>query len=373
LYQIFIVKLDNNGNIEWDKLYGDYYKNEANSICLTEDNSFIIAGITQDYNDDYPKGWIFKINAIGDTLWSKTFCEFEGSKFNSIASTTDGGSISAGYTKADNSKDRGLIKKYIVKLKDNGDTLWTKAYGSGSRTGSLKSITPTNDDCFITAGNNADEDIEIMKLNSIGDLIWMKSFGGDWADQAYSVKQTFDSGYIIAGRYGSSSSDKAYLIKIDQNGSMVWSKIIGVDWNYANSVTQADDGGFAFAGLITKPGESIDGSDMWIVKLEEDGTGDVGIKEESEILPARCILYQNYPNPFNPTTIINYELRMTKDVNVVVFNASGEQVWEAGKRRQEAGKHAVLFNGAKFNSGVYFYSLRVDGEIILTNKMVLTK
>ena len=94
---------------------------------------------------------------------------------------------------------------------------------------------------------------------------------------------------------------------------------------------------------------------------------------EDEILPEYAKLYQNYPNPFNPSTTIKYELGAVSSVNIAVFNAKGEKVWQAGEKKVEAGKYAVQFDGSSLNSGIYFYSLEIGGIVKQTKKMILIK
>ena len=84
-------------------------------------------------------------------------------------------------------------------------------------------------------------------------------------------------------------------------------------------------------------------------------------------------LLNNYPNPFNPSTVINYRLASTNLIDLIVFNARGKKVWAAGTKKQDAGKYSISFNGSKLNSGIYFYSLSVNGKITQTKKMIMIK
>jgi len=92
----------------------------------------------------------------------------------------------------------------------------------------------------------------------------------------------------------------------------------------------------------------------------------------TEILPSENKLYQNYPNPFNPVTQIKFDLAKTADVKLSIYNIAGQKVIELANGVINAGKHSVEFDGSKFNSGVYFYTLETDGSTI-AKKMVLTK
>ena len=99
---------------------------------------------------------------------------------------------------------------------------------------------------------------------------------------------------------------------------------------------------------------------------------ELNIEDGSEIIEKGFKL-SNYPNPFNPVTTINYQLNKADNVNLVVFNATGKQVWQSGERKQGAGKYTVKFDGSKLNTGIYFYTLEVNGIIKEQKKMVMIK
>jgi hypothetical protein len=83
-------------------------------------------------------------------------------------------------------------------------------------------------------------------------------------------------------------------------------------------------------------------------------------------------LSQNNPNPFNSTTIINYQLPISRDVNLTVFNSLGEKIAVLVNEKQNAGEYKVEWDGTGFASGVYFYKLEA-GDYVKTNKMILIK
>ena len=95
--------------------------------------------------------------------------------------------------------------------------------------------------------------------------------------------------------------------------------------------------------------------------------------ETSSQLAISAELLQNYPNPFNPETSIKYQLNNSANVNISVYSATGSKVWEMGKINQTKGFHSVKFDGSKFNSGTYFYTIELNGQMIQTKKMMLIK
>jgi len=100
--------------------------------------------------------------------------------------------------------------------------------------------------------------------------------------------------------------------------------------------------------------------------------GIVGIHNNKKNLPVDFVLYQNYPNPFNPQTNISYELRVTSYVTVQIFDITGKLIINLVNKKQNAGKHVIIWDASAYPSGVYLYKLEVD-NYSLTKKLVLLK
>jgi hypothetical protein len=107
---------------------------------------------------------------------------------------------------------------------------------------------------------------------------------------------------------------------------------------------------------------------MWIIKTDENGT-----EIESPFLPQTAELFQNYPNPFNPVTTISYTLSQTGHVELRVYNLNGQLVSELVNGKQDKGIHKADFDAGDLTSGLYIYSLKVDGKIIQSRKLMLLK
>ncbi|MBK8980790.1 MAG: T9SS type A sorting domain-containing protein [Ignavibacteria bacterium] len=97
------------------------------------------------------------------------------------------------------------------------------------------------------------------------------------------------------------------------------------------------------------------------------------IKNNNDIVPENFILSQNYPNPFNPRTIINYELRITSYTTLKIYDLMGKEVKTLVNKKQNKGKYEVEFEGSELSSGVYIYSLFIEGIMVNTKKMVLVR
>ncbi len=200
IYDLWVLRLDTNGNIVWQKSYGNGW---ANSIQQTSDGGYIAAG-----------SHIIKLDVDGNRVWQKSY---EGLS-NSIRQTPDGGYIAAGYT---SSFGAGNNDFWVSKLAADGSVVWQKAYGE-TYSEIANSVLVTSDGGYSVAGymmlNSGDEFIRVLKLDQNGNITWQKKYGG-WPErlEAYSSDITSDGRYILAGT-SSYFGTFGLVLKIDSNG-----------------------------------------------------------------------------------------------------------------------------------------------------------
>ncbi len=268
---LWVVKLDKNGEIQWQKSYSGNYDEEARSVQQTQDGGYIVAGYISDgENEDM---WILKLNKDGDIQWQKTYGGIGNERAKSIQRTKDRGYIVAGYT---SSFGAGEYDLWIIKLNSNGNIQWQKTYG-GSSYDLGNSIQQTNDDGYIVVGStrsfgNGDADALVLKLDKNGQVQWANTYGGTLFDGAFSIWQTLDNGYIIGGNTWSFKGDRSeiWIIKIDQYGEIQWQKTYSNgSFDYIGSIQQTIDGGYIVAGTDFLFGTNK--SNIQIFKLDESG------------------------------------------------------------------------------------------------------
>jgi hypothetical protein len=192
---------------------------------------------------------------------------------SSVQQTSGGGYIVAGYT---NSFGAGGSDIFLIKTYANGNVIWAKTYG-GTGADSVYSVQQTSDGGYIVAGitrsfGAGGSDIFLIKTDANGNVIWAKTYGGTGNDVASSVQQTSDGGYIVAGRtnsFGAGYYD-IFLVKTDTNGNVIWAKTYGgIYSDYAHSVQQTSDGGYIVAGYTWSFGAGW--SDIFLIKTDADG------------------------------------------------------------------------------------------------------
>jgi hypothetical protein len=282
-YDIFIIKTDASGNIIWDKTYGGTNDDHAYSVQQTSDGGYIVAGTTWSFGAGGYDAFLVKTDANGNIIWAKTYGggSFDGAYF--VRQTSDGGYIVAGWTFSFG----GGSNIFLIKTDASGNIIWAKTYGgTGDDWGS--SVQQTSDGGYIVAGHTlsfgaGSYDIFIIKTDANGNVQWAKTYGGTSEDNAYSVQQTSDGGYIVAGRtfsFGAGWYD-IFLIKTDASGNVQWAKTYGgTDIDWANSVQQTSDGGYIVAGYTASFGAG--GGDIFLIKTDANGNiGSCGIVQNA--------------------------------------------------------------------------------------------
>lgn len=291
--------------IQWQKTYGGTDYEDASTVQQTSDSGYIFIGQSYSNNGDVSgnhgtgDAWVVKTNSTGSIQWQKSFGGSSIDGGTSISQTLDGGYIFAGTTKSNNGDItgyHGMFDIWIVKLSPLGNIEWQKAFGSNNDD-FVKSVRQTSDGGYILAGTissgNGDvlsfygvKDIWVVKLDSLGNITWQKTLGGSGWEEANSIEQTSDGGYIIAGTSNSANGDITgnnggydyWIVKISPTGILQWQKSLGGSLtDKAYSIKQTPDGGFIIAGASNSTNGDITGNnggyDYWIVKLFS--TGDI--------------------------------------------------------------------------------------------------
>ena len=375
LSDCWIIKLDSLGNIEWQKSYGGSSGENANSIKQTIDGGYIFAGFSGSINGDisghhggvtFSDFWVVKIDVSGVIEWEKSYGGTSYEYAFDIQLNQDGGYMVAGKarsTDGDVTNNNGGEDYWLIKIDSLGNLLWQKNYG-GTGNDIANSVQPTIDGGYILAGtsNSTDGDITginnggidgwIVKTDNLGGIEWEKLYGGSFNDDAQTVRRTVEGNYIFTGKTGITSYD-FWVVEMDSTGGINWQQTYGgSSSDYAYSISQTNDNGFIMCGGSTSLDGDVTGNhgldDFWVVKLNPY-TGMDELITEQEI--------NVYPNPTNGIFTINTQL---KDGYVEVYDLVGKKVITEKIKEKN-----TIINLQSTKKGIYLLKILIENKAIV--------
>jgi len=356
-----IVKYLTNGDLEWVHHFslGEKFNNNANDIVLGKGDFFYLAGFSA--NSSVAVGLIMKYNKFsGDSVWSNRTA-------NTIFKSVILDSKEMIYACGNQSN-----KYYTSKIDPDGNTLWEKVhYDTGGIATKIGVDSISN--VYVSGYNYLHPPrISIIKYNSAGDSLWKVIESGVQNSHSTLGGMIVDgegNSYICGSNSDSSfSSTDMLTFKYNSSGNKIWLmrfNYTGTNLDFANAITGDPDGNIIVTGSCVINPNSVSTT----IKYSQT----VSVNNISNDIPESFSLYQNFPNPFNPKTVISYELRVKGFAKLIVYDVLGNEVSALINEKQNAGTYSAEFDGSGLASGVYFYSLNIDGKNIDTKRMVLLK
>jgi len=278
---IWILKLTSSGDIEWQRTYGGTNWDGVPYIQEAGDGGYIVAGGTESFGAGGGDIWVLKLDSSGDIEWQRTYGGSLGDGGCRLQLTNDGGYIVAAITESFGAGSNDL---WILKLTSFGDIEWQRTYG-GIYWEWATDIKLTSDGGYIVSGATLEfgryGNFLILKLTSSGDIEWQRAYGGGFMDYPWSIQQTIDGGYIVAGYTESFDQQNRWLdisvLKLTSSGDIEWEETYGggVD-DLAWSIQQTSDGGYIVAGSTYPLSEGGDvfgagGEDLLVLKIDPNG------------------------------------------------------------------------------------------------------
>ncbi len=424
-YDYATIKYNSSGILQWTQRYNGTGNSDdlARSLAVDSSGNVYVTGAsigngtiadyaTIKYNSTGSEQWVARYNGPGNSIDHATSIVSDGSGNVYVTGRSIG--IGTGYDYA------------TIKYNSAGIEQWVERYnGTGNSIDSANSIAlDASGNVYVTGtsvGSTTYYDYATIKYNSSGTEQWVARYNGNLYEFASSMKADDSGNVYVTGKRTDDETFISYLtIKYNSAGEEQWTARYGPG-NIAVTSSLALDGsgnvyvtgysgGFGINSNYATIKYNSSGDSLWVAKYNGpgnstdqptsiviDGSGNVyvtggsigsgtgfdyatikysqltGISQTSSLIPEKFSLSQNYPNPFNPVTKINYELRITNYVSLKVYDVLGNEVFVLVNEKQNAGSYSVDFDGSNFSSGVYFYKLAVDGNIIDTKRMVLLK
>jgi len=256
-------------SIQWQNTFGGESDEEAKSIIQTKDGGYIVCGYTDSEGAGKADIWLLKLDKSGELDWDNTYGGAKDDIGNSIIATRDGGFALAGSTE---SFGKGSSDFWVIKTDFQGKALWKKPYG-GPQAEEAYDIIQCLDGDFVVCGYTksrgaGSSDLWVIKTNGGDKEIWRKNYGGGRKDDANNIIQKSDSSFILIGStmsYGAGGSDAWFMKLVDKGRAKVKLNFGGAEYEYANSITETKDGGYIFCGASMSNSKGL--FDAWVVKL----------------------------------------------------------------------------------------------------------
>jgi hypothetical protein len=307
-YDVWVVKLNSDGSIKWEKTFGGTGGDAAGGIIQAFDGSYLIAGSTNSNDGDVTGAhggsdvWILKIDSLGNLLWEKTYGGSNNEAAATIMEAGEGGYAIFGTTNSTDGDVKGFhggigSDIWIFTITGTGTIIWQKTLG-GSGDDQASSFIRTSDGGYALTGftNSVDgdllgrvrdttTDLWALKLTGAGELLWQKTFGGSSYEQGNAIIETLDHGFGIIGSTLSNDGDvsglhgfysDAWLLKLGSTGTMQWQKTYGgTQGEIGFSIIQKQDSGYVVAASTVSEDGDVSGlhgsTDCWIFKTTKTG------------------------------------------------------------------------------------------------------
>lgn len=372
-YDMYIIKTDAQGDTLWTRIYGGTGYDKAFWVQETSAGDYVVAGFGTSFGAGQDDAYLMKVDPSGNKLWLRTYGGPNRDVSWEVQETTDGGYILCGFYEPQYNVD----DCWLIKTDVDGNLLWENTYG-GAANDVAFSVQQTSDGGYIMAGYTFSygagrDDLYLVKTDSLGNQLWDQVYGGPHYDMAYRVRQTPDDGYIVTGwtrSFGAGSQD-AWLLRTNASGEELWSETYGGEsFEDGIDLQLTDDGGYIVVGTTASYGG---GQMVYVIKTGPDLVSAV----VSDPLPFHARLFQNHPNPFNPSTMIDFSLDNPASTRLIVYDVQGREVRLLVDGIRPAGSHVVLWDGRDHAgravpSGTYMYRLQSDGTTQM-RKMLLMK
>ena len=374
------VKYNRNGDLLWKKLYhGEgYFSNIGWSLSVDKLNRVIVSGRSRDKeNRDITATVIYDSN--GNQL---NVITYDSSYVNNVRTDLDNNIYLGGYRRKNvfQNHDDIFVNKYDL----NGNLEWSRLYDSPNSFMNHNEylrdmrIDKQNQNIYVTGygdfnGQSGWEFLLLKYSTSDGDSIWQKNYSPidhSSSGAEYITIDKYNNIYITGSSDYNTPYNRFLTVKYDSAGNFIWAEnyLNILFFNHYAKRVLVDSANSVYVGG-TSYGPESGSNDIVLIKYSQITNVPISLNE----IPGEIKLYQNYPNPFNPVTNIEYQLPMSGEIKVSIFDLLGRKVATLVNEIQNQGSYNIQWDASDFSSGMYFYNLEVNGNIADTKKLILIK
>ncbi len=365
-FDFVTIKYNSNGDSLWTRTYNGIGNGIDRSQALEVDSigNVYVTGDSESLHDTayYPDITTIKYDTFGNILWVNRyiFSNFNSSYCNDMTKDDYDNLYLSGFSLDSNNYEDILTIKY----NSNGVFLWSKIFNgkANSSDRGLKIIVDYENNVIVggvCVTDTTGGDFCLIKYNLNGSLIWSRTINGYLDDYMQALVKDDFSNYYFTGNF--------FDVQYDKDGNIKWFQPSIVNSKYYNGKSILIDSNTNLY-LLGDYYNGIKQIDLITVKYSQP----IGIQPISNEIPRQYSLTQNYPNPFNPNTIIEFQLPVKSKIEIIVYDVLGREMEKLIDNELTAGHYKITFDGNKYSSGVYFYSL-ISKNYLETKKMILFK
>lgn len=317
-YEALVIQLDSNGKIQWHKCFGGAGNEYVKDIIATKDGNYLFVGTADKASGDVTKVrhntkflgatdiWVAKISNTGSLLWEKSYGGINNEISNKVIQTSDGGYVFVGLTQSNDDDVSGhhgtanpdingsyIEDAWVVKIDSVGNIKWQKCVG-GTKGDLYRDLIETTDGGLMLIGATSSKDgdvnklrdsgdVWVLKMDSIGNVQWNKTYGGTNIDGGHSIIKNVTGGYVFGGTSRSADGDvsttskglaNVWVVGIDDTGKVLWDRVYGgSQFDDAFKIIQTPDSGLVIGGKTNSNDTDISvnkgNNDWWIIRLDK--------------------------------------------------------------------------------------------------------
>lgn len=376
----WLVKLNASGSILWQKCIGGTSYDRLSSVSATTDGGAVMAGSSNSTDGDVSGNhggndvWVVKLDSSGNIEWQKSLGGTGEDYGRGAHPAPDGGYIVTGISDSANGDvtvNQGGQDLWVIKLSANGSLEWQKSLG-GTGTDEGTSVVPVAAGGYLVLGNTGSNDGDVsgnhgisdawvVKLDSAGNVEWQQCYGGTQGDRAYCIQNTSDGGFTFAGHeyldgIGNHGLNDVWVVKATATGASQAQVFLGgTDEDLGASIVRLSDGSSVITGSTASNDGDVSGlhgiaSDMWVVKIDSNWVGTVPAQVLSKV--------HLFPNPATDGGLhLQFSLTAASNVEIEISDVAGQMLGKHPSTLLPAGIHETIVNVQPLPAGIYFLRL----------------
>ncbi|OYT15513.1 MAG: hypothetical protein B7C24_12640 [Bacteroidetes bacterium 4572_77] len=366
-WNAIVLKIDPQGNEIWYKFYGGEETDMFRNMSPTNDGGFIACGVTRSFGAQFIDAWLVKIDADGNQEWQNHFGGEGYEVFKSVFETSDGGFIACGFSNSD--FGNGSYDYYVVKTNVLGEQEWMQTYGD-EHSNRAYCMAPASDDTYIIGGawmegsfDGARFDLNVLEINQEdGGIVWQQTYPDTTNNEPFAVCPSTDNGWIFAGKSGFAKAvyqTDARITKIDQNHDIVADTAFGYEASETlEDIIPIDYNNYLVMGSTMSIGAGS--GDAWLLKIKDWEAPPVGIVKTN----ANDILIS--PNP--SSGIINLSGFQT---HASIENIGSLEIYDiTGNVIYKMDKIPSRMDLSNYPKGIYFITIKYENNLFV-EKLIL--